>query len=75
MKMAKFHRIASVEFKTFGEDVNVTVSNIPYTWNGKGEIEGDAVYKAIAFLRRTGMTRGLDVVSITTSPAKEEEKL
>lgn len=69
--MKNHSRIATVEFAITGTDQRVTVSNLPYSWNPSKDrdIEGPAVFEAIAFLRETGMTQGLDLISVCSSPA------
>ena len=69
--MKKHNRIASVEFAVHGEEARVTVSNLPYIWNPRQsrDMDAPAVFAAINHLRSMGWVKGLDVVSITTSPA------
>ena len=66
-----YSRIATVEFAINGTDQRVTVSNLPYSWNPRkhSEVEGDAAFEAIRFLREMGMTQGLSLISVVSSPA------
>jgi hypothetical protein len=65
-----FSRIANVEFVVHGADQRVTVSNLPYSWNPAQtrDMDAPAAFDAITFLCETGMTRGLSVISVCSSP-------
>ena len=71
MSVKLYKRIATVEFAVHGEEARVTVSNLPYIWNPRQsrDMDAPAAFAAIRHLRDMGWQKGLDVVSISTSPA------
>ena len=72
-----FRRIATVEFAIQGTNTRVTISDLPYIWMPAvtGCMDQEGVFAAMDFMRSNwgGVnTRGLTVVSVVTSPAKED---
>lgn len=64
-----FSRIATVEFQINGTDQTVTVANVPYIWDGKGDMDAPAVFAAIPHVRKNTPDAGLSVLSICSKPA------
>ena len=71
---ASYRRIATVTFQITGTDQTVTVNDIPYIWIPavNPDINVEAAYAASDYLRSLGMDAPKSVLTITTSPAKEE---
>ena len=71
-----FRRTATVEFAVNGTDTHITVSNLHYIWQPAvtGCMDQEGVFAAMDFMRSNwgSNTPGLSVVSVVTSPVKEE---
>jgi len=71
-----FRRTATVEFAVNGTDVRITVADLPYIWMPAvtGCMDQEGVFAAMDYMRANwgSNTPGLSVVSVVTSPVKEE---
>lgn len=65
-----FTKTATIEFALYGKQARVTVSDLPFTYKAGDNVDQQAIFTAINFLRDGGFNHGLDVVSVCTSPIK-----